>query len=108
MQPPYSTPSLAGSSVLRRQLSPRVVAAAGDGDNDVPLLAVASNRFVISGQDGRWHPALMAALTSLEISRGKSRSRGAGKGALWGAIGLGCGHPPPTARARMLRAVPTA
>ncbi|GMV08546.1 MAG: hypothetical protein AMXMBFR55_02800 [Gemmatimonadota bacterium] len=34
------------------------VAAAGDGDNDVPLLLAAERRFVIGHDDGTWHPAL--------------------------------------------------
>ncbi len=37
-----------------------IVAAAGDGDNDVPLLLAATRRFVISRDDGTWHPALRA------------------------------------------------
>lgn len=36
------------------------VAAAGDGDNDVPLLLAADRRFVIGHDDGTWHPALRA------------------------------------------------
>lgn len=36
------------------------VAAAGDGDNDVPLLLAAERRFVIGHDDGTWHPALRA------------------------------------------------
>ena len=34
------------------------IAAAGDGDNDVPLLLACDRRFVIARDDGTWHPAL--------------------------------------------------
>lgn len=37
-----------------------LVAAVGDGDNDVPLLLAAERRFVIGHDDGTWHPALRA------------------------------------------------
>lgn len=36
------------------------VAAVGDGDNDVPLLTMADERFVIRRTDGSWHPELLA------------------------------------------------
>jgi len=51
------------------QPSPSVVAAVGDGDNDVPLLAVASKKFVISGTDGRYHPALTALPDTMCVSK---------------------------------------
>ncbi len=38
----------------------RVVAAVGDGDNDIPLLEAVERRFVIARDDGTWHPALRA------------------------------------------------
>jgi hypothetical protein len=38
--------------------SHRIVAAVGDGDNDVPLLQATEHRFVIAREDGSWHPAL--------------------------------------------------
>jgi len=37
-----------------------LVAAAGDGDNDAPLLAASHRRFAIARDDGTWHPALRA------------------------------------------------
>lgn len=37
-----------------------LVAAAGDSDNDVPLLLACGRRFVIARDDGTWHPALQA------------------------------------------------
>ncbi|MBK6487490.1 MAG: HAD hydrolase family protein [Gemmatimonadetes bacterium] len=37
-----------------------LVAAAGDGDNDIPLLLACDRRFVIARDDGTWHPALQA------------------------------------------------
>jgi len=51
------------------QPSPDVVAAVGDSNNDVPLLAVVSKRFVISGPDGRYHPALMALPDTTCVSK---------------------------------------
>jgi mannosyl-3-phosphoglycerate phosphatase len=36
------------------------VAAVGDGDNDVSLLSMADDRFVIRRTDGTWHPDLRA------------------------------------------------
>lgn len=46
----------------RSQLGQRhaLVAAVGDGDNDVSLLLEAYRRFVIRRDDGTWHPALRA------------------------------------------------
>jgi len=35
-----------------------LVAAVGDGDNDIPLLGAADRGFVVSRADGSWHPAL--------------------------------------------------
>jgi len=37
-----------------------LIAAAGDSDNDVPLLLACGRRFVIARDDGTWHPALQA------------------------------------------------
>jgi predicted mannosyl-3-phosphoglycerate phosphatase (HAD superfamily) len=48
-------------TLLRAQgVMPSVVAAAGDGDNDVPLLQSVPNRFVIARDDGTWHADLQA------------------------------------------------
>jgi len=44
----------------RRGRSHRLVAAVGDGDNDVPLLQAVERRFVMAHDDGTWHPALRA------------------------------------------------
>ncbi len=41
-------------------ITPSVVAAAGDGDNDVSLLQAVPHRFVISRDDGTWHADLQA------------------------------------------------
>lgn len=47
-------------AMAREGRAPRRVAAVGDGDNDVPLLQMAEDRFVIRRDDGAWHPELLA------------------------------------------------
>jgi len=46
------------TELAERGETPLVVGAVGDGDNDVPLLCAADQRYVIARDNGTWHDAL--------------------------------------------------